>query len=98
MHHRTDLRCLRENPMIAEPQDPMTDEQALLKAQSIWGPNVCVCHDKCLGKSAREYYMAMVCDESGRWEIVARAYYWASSNDQPISWEAMFASVQEVAK
>lgn len=75
----------------------MTDEQALLKAQSIWGPNVNVCHDKCLGRSAREHYMAMVCDErTTKWEIVAQVYYWASAKDMaPVSWEAMFASVQE---
>jgi hypothetical protein len=76
----------------------MTDEQALLKAQSIWGPNVTVAHDRNLGKLARECYMVIAWDEKDRCEVVASTYSWERSKDQPTSWESLFASVQEVAK
>jgi hypothetical protein len=77
---------------------PMTDAQALFKAQRIWGPVVTVCHDVNFGKLARECYMVLAWDTNDRCEVVASVYSYASSNDKPVSWEALFASVQAGAQ
>lgn len=78
---------------------PMTDEQALFKAQRIWGPTISLIRETSVGFWRKEACLAMLwtADRSSA-EVVACSLSYASCKDAPASWEAMFASVQAVAK
>lgn len=69
---------------------PMTDQQALAKAQSIWGPNVSLSRDFSIGFWEKNQVFALVwSQDKAHCRTVASAFSYGS--DPAVTWEAMFA-------